>query len=320
VTRTHFSHRRLAVESLESRNLMAGNVAADLVAGSLVLQGDGQSNGVQIMPMVAAGRVQPGTFRVRGIDAGGDATTINGESEVIFRFVNDDVRVDLRGGEDRLLVNTGIQMLDSLRPTTGLLATIAGDLIVAAGNGSDLLLLGDLDVGGRVQIDAGEERDIVFVIGLTVPQSSTFVEFVLTTGGGDDGVHVADFSIEGDMLVDTGSGDFEDHVFLGRGNATSDIAVLTYGGHDIVRLFSVDCDDLTIDTGDSPDAVTLDTVSVDLLFANLGNGDQDYLIIRRTSGRQATVNGGNGSGDRFDFYENVQFDSVLESGFEVIVT
>ena len=44
--RSHSAHRKLALETLEDRSLMAGNVTASMVGSKLVIQGDGEANHV----------------------------------------------------------------------------------------------------------------------------------------------------------------------------------------------------------------------------------------------------------------------------------
>ena len=62
--------RRLFVESMESRQLMAGNVFANVIGGDLVLTGDNASNGVEVRQLGA------GVYRVIGQVQGGAPTTI----------------------------------------------------------------------------------------------------------------------------------------------------------------------------------------------------------------------------------------------------
>ena len=300
--------RRLTVESLESRNLMAGNVTADVVAGSLILQGDGQSNGVVIMPVFAAGRVQPGAFMVRGAEWEGP-TTINGQSQFLFRFVNDDIEIRMAGGQDLVILGGNGNRIG-----------ITDDLIIDTGDGGDAVWVSDVDVGGRVQVNTGSGRDEVNLIDLTVRELSSYIELVVSTGNDADRFYGDSLSVTGKMLVDTGLDAQTDTVQLVRSGIVRDVWITTGSGNDTVELDTFVCDDLQINSGDGQDQVALDNVSVDLLFADLGNGDQDYLRIARSNGSRATVNGGNGGGDRFDFYDDVNFTSVLEAGFEVIVT
>ena len=64
--------RRLSLESLETRNLLAGNVLATVNSGDLIIRGDNLSNTVSLV------RVGTGSFRVTGFASNGQATKING--------------------------------------------------------------------------------------------------------------------------------------------------------------------------------------------------------------------------------------------------
>lgn len=66
--------RQLQLESLESRQLMAGNVTVNLVAGEAKVVGDGQANGVWIR------EISEGKYRVEGFAVGGVKTTVNGKA------------------------------------------------------------------------------------------------------------------------------------------------------------------------------------------------------------------------------------------------
>src|SRR5262245_43598107 len=83
--------RTLAVERLEERRLLAGNVTASVVNGNLVVSGDSASNDV-VIAQTPSGIVvlgQPGT-------------TINGGASFTAVGVTGDVRVTLGGGNDTL--------------------------------------------------------------------------------------------------------------------------------------------------------------------------------------------------------------------------
>src|SRR5688572_15011706 len=71
------SHRRKGrpckFESLEKRNLLAGDVTASIRNGDLVIKGDDLDNGITITAGATAGSVL-----VTGVNAGGTATNVNG--------------------------------------------------------------------------------------------------------------------------------------------------------------------------------------------------------------------------------------------------
>jgi hypothetical protein len=91
----------MSVESLENRYAPAGNVLATMVGGNLMIRGDGEDNGLQLTFKA------DGTVEVAGVDAGGEATMINGSAEPFVasnvRFVT---RVHLGAGDDSLEVES----------------------------------------------------------------------------------------------------------------------------------------------------------------------------------------------------------------------
>ncbi|MCU0980180.1 MAG: hypothetical protein MUF25_13585, partial [Pirellulaceae bacterium] len=131
--------RRLRLESLERRNLLAGDVTAALVAGDLVVFGDEFDNGFTVQPMSsspdAAGTVGGGVLITP------DATTrINGLDPGVPWRVDDvvsNVHIDARGGQDDVAV-------------VGTEGVVLDNLVVDSGNGSDSLTLQDLHVTQRV--------------------------------------------------------------------------------------------------------------------------------------------------------------------------
>lgn len=94
------SQRRLFLEGLERRAVLAGDVWAAQVGGNLMIHGDAEDNGVHLQTMA------DGTVEVSGMDAGGSPTMINGSDEPFVatnvRFLT---RVHLGNGDDTLQVD-----------------------------------------------------------------------------------------------------------------------------------------------------------------------------------------------------------------------
>src|ERR1044071_1056075 len=91
------SFRSFAFERLENRQMMAGDVTAQIIKGDLVIRGDDFDNGITI----TAGSVA-GTLVVTGVNAGGTATRVNGTANgaVTLTGFNDDFKINLKGGND----------------------------------------------------------------------------------------------------------------------------------------------------------------------------------------------------------------------------
>src|SRR5947207_459068 len=97
--------RRLGMESLEGRQMMAGNVMASVnTSGDLVVTGDDNDNNIQISPVMQNGTAVAGKFYIAPLSG----TTLNGQpSGQYFDHVTHDMNIDLRGGGDRLTLGSG---------------------------------------------------------------------------------------------------------------------------------------------------------------------------------------------------------------------
>src|SRR4051794_9441614 len=95
----HSRGRKLNVQPLESRQLMAGEVTAFLDGETLFIIGDRQDNDVVI------DEVAPHSFPVRGGNAGRDGfTSVNGRVEPAT-FAVSDINMQLRDGNDLVRIN-----------------------------------------------------------------------------------------------------------------------------------------------------------------------------------------------------------------------
>ena len=90
-TRPAKRRRSLGVEKLERRDLLAGNVAADIRNGSLAIRGDNQGNQILVE--------RSGTdITISALD---DTTTINGQAgPVTLSGYRKNMQVNMRGGDD----------------------------------------------------------------------------------------------------------------------------------------------------------------------------------------------------------------------------
>src|SRR5439155_24437053 len=98
-------NRRLGLESLETRELMAGNVAVTPdFNGTLIVKGAEYGNGVEIKNTDPSA----GIYQVRGFTQDGANTLINGSSLITYaRGVHDAVVVGY-GGNDCLRVRSSV--------------------------------------------------------------------------------------------------------------------------------------------------------------------------------------------------------------------
>ena len=113
--------RRLAVESLEDRRLLAGNVLATLRAGDLVLRGDAADNQIQVA------RLTTGVYRVQGL-AG---TTVNGQATFDAGTGVRDVDVRMQqGGSDQFTIQGAFNLAGHLDIRLG-----AGNVLIEGSAG-----------------------------------------------------------------------------------------------------------------------------------------------------------------------------------------
>jgi hypothetical protein len=227
----------LGLEPLEGRRLLAGNVTAALVKGVVQINGDKESNGIEIGQDQATGDL---------IVAGDSSTTINGSSGplTISRSAGAAVNITMGGGDDSVqLVEVGVLIIEQPpgilfpKPTVPLAGLtidtgqgndsvglqgvyVAGDVSINAGGGDDTVGQSFTVAGGSMSINVGEGNDVIIL------QDEVFTGPALSiyTGTGDDSVEM---QVEvgyagvitgapitpGVLLVNTGPGD--DTVALG---------------------------------------------------------------------------------------------------------
>ncbi len=272
--------RRLGIESLERRELLAGIVAVTLQSGLLTVTGDNAANQITIFQ-------QPnGRFNITGLNG----EVFNGPTTNLpVRFIN----VFVNGGDDSVTISA---QPDPLQPGVVIPAAVLGSVSVLGGAGSDTLnvsVIGRL-VGAQaipnlsVTIDggyqlSGSQNDTVAVdntaTALLTVNTWGGIDFVdlnnvltgittINTGDGDDGVTMnavtaftatvtlgSSGNTVGNVLnVDTGlfgtlnvfGGNGIDTVGVANTLAGFSLSVYTYGGADEVLMD-------TVQTGLTPD-------------------------------------------------------------------
>lgn len=154
-------------ECLESRTLLSGNVVARVVAGDLVLRGDGAGNNVLIQQDGRAGR-----FIVRPSDG---ITTINGRLRAaVLRGARRDIKADLAGGNDVLEIRGG-----AFRRQVQINGGVGSDIItvqavdtrraaIVGAGGNDQINLVDGSVSRAVAINGSAGRDLITADGTDV--------------------------------------------------------------------------------------------------------------------------------------------------------
>lgn len=208
--------RRLGVESLENRDLMAGNVTASIIQGSLQITGDSNSN---VITVVQSG---PGKFTVTGT-----GTTVNGSTTAKTFTVSKDINIDTNAGNDRVTMGTTTANMRLPQNTR-----------VRMGSGADLLLVqrvigkdSNIVMGGNTEndIDKVTAKSCTFsgnvVIGLgngndevNIINSSALTGLRVDGAGGNDKTNVSNGTV-GNLTLNCGAGD-DTGFFAGHLKAT----------------------------------------------------------------------------------------------------
>jgi Ca2+-binding RTX toxin-like protein len=157
--------RKFAVESLESRTVLAGNVTAVLQKGNLIVTGDAANNGITIT------QLENGSFEV----AGDGTTAINGQSlgtPAVFTGVTKNVKVDMKAGNDNVSLSDVI---------------IPQNLVVDGGKGNDTIALTDVDVRYNAVLQGGAGNDSITATGV-----ETRATLLVNGGNGSNTINVSE--------------------------------------------------------------------------------------------------------------------------------
>ena len=247
----------MAVESLEVRNLLAGNVLAVVdSSGDLLVTGDAQSNSVDLV-------VVNGDLVVRGRDN----TTVNGANtsfvaSAASTTVTDDLFVQLGHGNDVLFVE-GI--------------TIAGRASVTSQRGDDSIGFESTTVGADLRIRTARGADVVNLDGVSVHG-----DLNIRSGRDNDTIRMASTNIADDVLIVTGR--HNDAVVLDAVTVADDVWISTgHGADDLVIMNSSVGGRLRARTRAGNDFVLFDGTAVTGRASLHTQGQDDLVIIENAS-------------------------------------
>ena len=326
--------RRVFIERLESRHLMAGNITATMRGLDLVIEGDDLANTLSVSQSA------PDRVNLRGFapDERFAQTTINGINTTVisvqFANVTGAIIVRMRGGDDRLFFVDG---------------QFRGPLAVELGDGQDTYLQESVRVNQDQSIDGGPAGDSITLCALSVGRSlsingdagfdairveQTAVAAFSGILGGSEGdrieaIHsafaagVAILGGAGGDLVELMGSRFETTLFVAleadfgavtvRGCVIQGDCWLTAAGRGNVLFQSSTADRLEIATGPSSDTVVVDRSAIDMLFISLGEGND---VLRVTGNEVARGGLFDGQGGFDSLFEGVVTNNVARLGFE----
>jgi len=297
---TKFQRRRLFLEGLESRAMLAGNVTAAVNGNTLFVTGDNGDNNVVIQ--------QTGADRFTVVGVSGSATTVNGKAEGIV-FTGNSVRnfeIDLRGGNDTLGISNDSAYLDDLSAelaagggasvtasaTTSSALTLRGYANIHGGSGDDAIAV-NLVATGAIFVDGNTGSDAVVTEGTTAASLLVITDTANLSTDTSDYVRIRNVNVRGSLIVNTFSGDdvallTDDtasfilaDVGLGATSSTStDTDILT-----AARLVSHG--DIMLFAGAGDDEVTVTDVDANFFLAVGGIGNDTmgfaYLDVKNAS-------------------------------------
>ncbi len=251
-TRRSHNRQQCGYESLEKKEMMAGNVTMvfDIVTRNILLTGDGVANQVTIRQAPANGNIvvfgNPGT-----------GTTINGlPALVIPGPAAGNVMVNLDAGDDSLMVRDLV---------------FNNFTVNEVGMGKDIVSFSNVRAKGQVSINTLGGNDQVSLAG-------AFAKNVgIMTDDGEDVVRVS--GRMGVVMNPFGVVDPE-YVFGGMSGGGSILNINTGAGKDVVTLIDLAVDGrVGILTGDGNDIVRNKAVRVaDRYDAFMGMGDDLFRV------------------------------------------
>lgn len=320
--------RKLRLESLEQKQMLAGDVTVSIVNGVLTLQGDDLDNQVAVSSGETAG-----SFVIRGLDGTmlhlGDA---EGASELLVEGVrrglianmgagNDTLRINeasFRGnvainmgeGDDRVTIGVAPEAVGTATETEGDSTVdspsvqIGQNLVIRTGAGDDTVVINDARGRGVLGVSTGEGNDTVR-LGLASEATEedaevndeVLVSFIhgvaLDLGAGDDGLFVNQLRTGG---------------FHANGGA----------GADTMRINGVKTHAMNISggRGEEADSVVLNDVATRLLTVQLGAGD-DSLTLSGVKAQLALLHGGIGEADTLTLLGENLIRHRRVAGFEI---
>jgi hypothetical protein len=190
-SRRTLSSPRWALERLEERTLLSGNVTATVTTGgNLLVVGDAQANQIAI-------QTTSGALQVSSLDG---TTTINGGAGPFTATgFTGDVDVFMKQGAD--VVDVG---------GTGAVTSLPHNLVIDTGSGNDTVAVENASIGGSVALFGGAGSD-TFTVGSSSSEAPVTVGgsvFIVGGTGTGNTIAVFDAEITGDLKIfSSGSND-----------------------------------------------------------------------------------------------------------------
>ncbi len=238
------NRKRLRLEALESRTMLAGNVLANVVGETLFLRGDHLANQVTVSSVTEG---ESTTFVVTGVN-----TKINGATDEV-RLAATNLVVDLKNGDNSFVL--GFPTPEAPEAPAPGISGIQGNVTLKTGSGRDRVTLQNLDIEGSLALSSGSRADTVLIRSVDLGGNAT-----LSTGTGDDRVEITDLNLVGNFALDMGQGKDRATIFGDAdhlGLVASAVALRTGSGNDQVNMDHVKATDFVLDLGQGNDTLAL---------------------------------------------------------------
>ena len=295
--------RTLRIEQMEARQMMAGDVAASVVGGTLYLnEASGQAG---LDNSVVVSQLSPGRIRVSSNSTSdGSSSLINGAAFQDFN-VTGGLSVNFGAGNDLVVfdqlnpvkfTNVNINM-GAPPPVVSQFAKVGVDTTLNPPDKDNVIMWG-AEITGSLTVNTGDGNDWVYIANTPIGGNAT-----INTGAGADTAQLKNLPglIGGavDIQLYTSLSEKDgDVAWLERVYANGNINIRGGDGDDILHLDNVTAyQDFNLDAGAGNDRLEADDVcAVDDLFARLSDGNDSadlrnlYVIHGRTQ-----IDGGNGS-------------------------
>jgi hypothetical protein len=310
--------RLLGLEKLERREVLSGDVMAEIRGGTLFIRGDSGDNNI----VITGGA--PGQVIVAGgsiLGASGTETNVNGSSApvVLTGFVND-IIIHMEDGNDRVVL-TNINVPGAIyaylgngddvflvqsrdvaeqpffrndaTPVAYGNVTTDGSVVVFGNSGDDTMGVYDARIGGALGGDiifyGGDGDDSFLLDGTTQALATVSRNVLLDMGWGDDIISMSRATIGDSVLIYDGGATVGSTVTLTSLNVDRNVRMYLSIGQDNVIIRGEDtganrftADNLVVFTGHDVDDVLIENISLTNLTLDTGHGDEGngYFGIR----------------------------------------
>lgn len=207
----------LAIERLEDRLPLAGNITAVVSGSTLKITGDAEANVLRVQSVGGDATKFTLSSTSGTINNGGDFTTPTGVKNISLKMLAGDDEVTFRNPDGPIIVPVVVQGNITINGGDGTNHVLAVGLTVQKNlkitNGSnatsaDETLLADLDVGGSLAVKNGNGNSITHILhSREAGQSRIARNVTITNGIGQDTNLLVDTNVGGNVTVKSGNGD-----------------------------------------------------------------------------------------------------------------